>query len=283
MNLQDITLFKAYIGGNALRDIFIRYYRSNLKDTKNPQSIEIYLANVSPSEVIKNAIKVFKIDSNFGFDFWEKTNDKWRDYFKKIKGKHQFSNVEEMEKVAYNLDGYFSRLRENWDTPTPWKYESVEETRKRCGLSHLDPEKTEEPAEPLIEFTDSNPLDGFEFIDPVQLSGKMKENQVSINTRTGCKKLTFNAKSSSVIVEKGFRFMRLAKKGADIYLVFNHDEGAAFSFPNSDNCRNLVVNSKDVTLKIKALLNISTDYSILFISETLLTDDYLIYKLSKSK
>ena len=297
MNIQDIAIFKCFIIENTLRDIFISSYRKSLKMTGNPSSIEAFLSNVEPKDAITNAIKHFTPNSTFGYDFWQNANENWRVFFRKMKSNQSYATMEKMHKEAINLPGYFQKLRENWDSAKPWKYESEHATLVRIGL--IDPDSQPEPAaEPpapadssvdggsaaVPSTSDIDPLADFDFFDaPSSSTARLKPGEASLNFNN-CYKLTFNASDTELIENLGMAFARLAKnKSGDICLILNRESGTKLSVSRHSNVQrhNVTINSKELTTKIRTLININTEYSILSLGKLQSTEDFIIYKLSK--
>ena len=84
------------------------------------------------------------------------------------------------------------------------------------------------------------------------------------------------------IEKAGMEYARLAKnKDGDICLILNRSQGARMSKSTSKNHFNTTINSKDICNKLRTLLNIRSDYSILSTLELPSTSDYIILKLTK--
>ena len=138
---------------------------------------------------------------------------------------------------------------------------------------------------PLIELVeDKDPLADFEFFDsPTSVNFRLKSDEMSINFNNGTYKLTFNRMVSEDIEKAGLFFARLAKNRlGDVCLIFGRSNGAKLSYHSTRNGKvNITLNSKDITTKLRTLLNIKPDYSILNIKSLPSTSDFLIYKVTK--
>lgn len=129
MNLQEIAIFKRFIGQHELRKNFIKKYRKSIGMTRNPESIEQYLSNVEPEKVITSAVKHFITNEAMGYDFWQSVDISWQAYLHKMRASHTIEHED-----ASTLRGYYSALRENWDKDKPWIYDPISVAQLRYGL-----------------------------------------------------------------------------------------------------------------------------------------------------
>lgn len=290
MTLQEIAIFKRFIGNVDLRKDFIKRYRKSKDMHNNPTSVEEYLRNVSPENVIMSAITCFVINEAKGFDFWQKINEDWLIFFAKMKSNHSFESDD-----VFELKGYYYVLRENWDSKKPWVYEPVDVARLRLGLitpeevgvtldnknEQVDDEE-DEPTE--VEQVEVDPLANFDFFDlPASTTGKLGTDEVSLNTSNSFK-LTFNMHETRMIIENEMAYARLAKsKTGDICVILNKKAGARISYSHKGKRtnNNACINSKDICSKIHTLLNINGRYTILHIEKLPSDENYIIYKLTK--
>jgi len=134
MTLQEIAIFKRFIGQHELRKNFIKKYKKSIGMTRNPESIEQYLSNVEPEFAITSAVKHFITNEAMGFDFWQSVDMSWQAYLHKMRASHTIEREE-----AKTLRGYYSALRENWDSEKPWIYEPISVSQIRYGL--ISPEQ----------------------------------------------------------------------------------------------------------------------------------------------
>ena len=147
MIIQDIALFKSFIESNTLREIFLRGYRKSATFSKNPSSVEEFLKNIEPENVIVKGITNFTTNSHFGYDFWQNANDSWLVFLNQGRKRHSYNDKDKLMK----LDNMFKVLRENWDAAKAWLYESEEDTLVRLGLAESK-SKEEEPKTPAKLF-----------------------------------------------------------------------------------------------------------------------------------
>lgn len=291
MNLKEIAIFKRFMGQLELRKNFIKKYKRSIGMTRNPQSIEKYLSNVEPEKVITSAVRNFVTNEAMGYDFWQSVDMSWQEFLRKLRSSHTYDHEE-----ASTMHGFFSALRENWDKEKPWVYEPVSVAQIRYGLKGEETDVTDAETEdaailtetddaPLIELVeDKDPLADFEFFDsPTQVNFRLKSDEMSINFNNGTYKLTFNRMVSEEIEKAGLFFARLAKNRlGDVCLIFGRSNGAKLSYHSTRNGKvNITLNSKDITTKLRTLLNIKPDYSILNIKSLPSTSDFLIYKVTK--
>ena len=129
MNLQEIAIFKRFIGQHELRKNFIKKYRKSIGMTRNPESVEQYLSNVEPENAITSAVKHFITNEAMGYDFWQSVDMSWQAYLHKMRSSHTIEHEE-----ASTMRGYYSALRENWDKEKSWVYDPISVAQLRYGL-----------------------------------------------------------------------------------------------------------------------------------------------------
>ena len=132
---------------------------------------------------------------------------------------------------------------------------------------------------------ESDPLADFDFFDEERPQFlRLQENEVSLNFNSGSFRITFNMPVSKEIVKTDMKCARLAKaKSGDICLILNRTQGARVSKSASSNGSrfNTTINSKDICTKLRTLLNVRSDYSVLNITRLPSTTDYIIFKITK--
>ncbi len=296
MTIQDIALFKSYIESNTLREIFLRGYRKSVIFAKNPSSIEEFLINVEPENVITKAIRNFTTNSNYGYDFWQNASENWMVFLSQGRKRHSYTDYHKL----IELDGMFKVLRENWDAAKAWLYEPVEVALLRLGLKEDDLEKEAKPggeSEEEVDNTDNsqefNPSsvtneklgvdfsgvpeydDEFEFFDLNQQSRtkstRLKKDEASLNFRSHSFKLTFNQEVTKSIKGSGYKYVRLAKnKQGDIIIQLHKQQDSVcpvtITFASSSSSTNATINSKDLCEKLKTLLNLTgNNYYVLHV------------------
>lgn len=296
MTLRDIAVFKRFIANKDLRRQFIRCYNVSKGFANNPKLIEDYFSNVDALSVITKAIRVCRPNDTYGYAFWQELNEDWKTFYEQTQSSHFYQNLN----AAKSIDGYLAVLRENWnDTQKPWVWEPKAIAMTRLGLSPDDDDSQTEEEEdttftdassdsqpPVIEIVDPDPLADFDFFeDNVTSSYKLKYNEASINFNNNSYKITFNISTSGTIKKRSMTNARLGRnKAGDVCLILNNSgQGPRLNLNshNRNNKENVILNSKDVTTKIRTLLNIKLTYEVLKIEELQSTNDYLIYKLTR--
>lgn len=296
MTLKDIAAFKHFIADRDLRRPFIKVYHRSKSFANNPDSIEDFFSDVKPLAVILAAARVCVPNSAYGYDFWQDLHQLWKVYYDKIQTSFSYTDRED---CLSRLQGYYSILRENWDnSEKPWIHESISDTCERLHLPIFEIEETPEQERPLIDFSDDeeetttttpevsapdndDPLAGFDFLDTcVSSANRLQRGEASLNFKNGGYKITFNLFDTAEIQD--MTLVRLAKSPqGDICLIFNAAEGTKISFARANRKRNLTINSKDICTKLRTLLSIKADYSMLNIGKLSSSDKYIIYKISK--
>ena len=259
MTLQEIAIFKRFIGQHELRKNFIAKYRKSIGMTRNPESIEKYLSNIEPTKVITSAVKHFITNEAMGFDFWQSVNESWLQYLKKM----QVSHTIEQENPI-NLRGYFSALRENWDKEKPWVYDPISVAQLRYGITpppRVDERKEnanqdDKPAEP--ESHEESPCPEIDFVDIAQYrkTGKLEKGVMSINNRNRSARITINRPDSIDLVKKHLPKVRLGRMGNDVVIQFNNISGNDITI-NSDAYIN--VNNTKFTRTIHSMLHLTEE------------------------
>ena len=207
MTLQEIAIFKHFIGRHELRKNFIAKYRKSIGMTRNPESIEKYLSNVEPEKVIQNAVKHFVANEAMGFDFWQSVNDSWRQYLKKMRASH---TIEQENPI--NLRGYFSALRENWDKDKPWVYDPISVAQLRYGLITEDEEpQVETPVgQEQVQEDDGHDDVDIDFFDIDKTSRQvngLRQGIMSVNVRNHSYKLGVNRTDTKDIAAKHIKYV----------------------------------------------------------------------------
>ena len=299
MTLQEIAIFKRFIGQHELRKNFITKYRKSIGLTRNPESIEKYLSNVEPTNAITSAVKHFITNEATGFDYWQSINESWLQYLCKLKDSHTIEHED-----PSSLRGFYSALRENWDKDKPWVYEPISVAQLRYGIitpeeaGITDDDKEEEQGEKPTDVpeTDSdnntdeqpNPLADFDFFEPHDRQWtKLNRGDASINFRNGSFKITFNKYDSEDAYSYNIACAKVSKSKStgDICLVFAKEgmlqNASRVTYATKGRTgKNLTINSKDICNMLHTLLNLKQDYTILCVEQLQSTPDYLIYKLS---
>lgn len=128
----------------------------------------------------------------------------------------------------------------------------------------------------------------FEFFDLSRVnSHKLRKNECSLNLRSNSNVLTMNQDVTKKIYRAMYKYIRLGRTKNNDIIIQLHKDGSipsiniTFKCSKRSNTTNACINSKDLCEKLKALLDIDDDYSILNM-ECLSADYYkATYKLSK--
>ena len=307
MTLKDIAIFKHFMAEKDLRKPFIKVYRQSHDFAKLPVQVEDFFSNVEPLAVILSGMRVCAPNSAFGYDFWQDLHQMWKIYY----GKMQHADCIINDGGALNrLEGYYKILRENWnDKDKPWRYEDMADALARLGLPPIDEDppievevKQEQPATtaevtetaeaPEVvdeeEVQNSDPLADFDFFEPKDRQWtKLNRGDASINFRSGSFKITFNKYDSEDAASRQIACAKISKSKStgDICLVFAKegmlpDAIRVLYSTGGRTGKNLSINSKDICTKLRTLLNLKQDYTIIHMEPLPTTPDYLIFKLS---
>ena len=74
----QIAYFKHFLFDRGLQYHYIGNYRGR-KQKGNPESLEEFLQEASPAKAIMGAF-YFKMNSDYGFDYWNDVKEKWLAY-----------------------------------------------------------------------------------------------------------------------------------------------------------------------------------------------------------
>ena len=281
MTLKDIAIFKHFIAEKDLRKPFIRVYRASKSFAKLPDSIENYFSNVDPLAAIIAAARVCQPNSTYGYDFWQNLHQEWKQYYAK------YSGLELSEEKLPTLSGYFHILRENWnDKDKPWRYEQLEDAQGRLGLPIAEKVEVKPEEEPIIEQNKEDD-DELEFFDITpntkQARYKLMMDEISVTARKQGYRITFNQFVTKEIKDFGSCYACLAKtKTGDIVLQLNKTGGVNVNLGyRDDRTGNTNICAKDLCIKLKTLMNVSTDYFILNIKKVKHTEQVINFILKK--
>ena len=250
---------------------FVSFYRSR-RNHKNPESIETYLVQVDSKDVLTKAF-YFVPNEHWGFDFWTGEQERLNHYIKE--------HIEEAETFEWQeFKGLCKALKRDWDSKTISNIRYKEQRDKaleRCIA--LYGQKPVEKKDLLAEL-------GFTDVEiKKSSSARLKEDEISVNTRKGSKKVTFNAITSQEIIENGnYSFASLMQnKEGDVVLALNGERGVPVRTNGGKDCTcNIVISNKDFAMKMRSLLDIQEDYEKLKFKELAKTDNYVAYKIIKA-
>jgi hypothetical protein len=236
----QIAYFKHFLFDRGLQYHYIGNYRGR-KQKGNPESLEEFLQEASPAKAIMGAF-YFKMNSDYGYDYWNDVKEKWLTYLN--------LNVDNPKNDSYIFfKGNFDILRQNWDNPSYYLKESVEDTYKRMHIENpgidlnlFKDEKTsdevasevnvKEPEDEVSFVEDDEPLHLIDFSDvpeaeeQKQNSGAFLEGFSLVDTSNpiGNRKLadnvvtvnmrsgyriTFSVKTSASLYRKGYSYVKL--------------------------------------------------------------------------
>lgn len=141
----QIAYFKHFLYDRGIQAVYISMYRRNrIKGSPsgdknaNPESLEQFLQEQPPFRVLMHAF-YFNTNSDFGYDYWNGLNKKWKKYL-------ELNDDNPQNDKVVVLKGTFGILRQNWDRADYWKTETMEATYARmhmeAPLKDVDLEKT---------------------------------------------------------------------------------------------------------------------------------------------
>lgn len=293
MNLQEIAIFKRFIGQHELRKNFIKKYKKSIGMTSNPESIEQYLSNVEPENAITSAVKHFITNEAMGYDFWQSVDVSWRVYLQKMRASHTIEHED-----AKTLRGYYAALRENWDKEKPWVYDPISVAQLRYGI--ITPEEaglvdddgktpSQLPADSMPD--DSPSVEPEEDDDDLEInfiqidrtsriSNGLKSGIISVNIRSHSFKVSVNRADTKTIKKKQVKFAMVGQtKAGDVVIQFNNNIKGVPILYTSDCYYN--INSRQFVENLRRLLSITEDLVYLrfkMVSEKL---DSITYKVTK--
>lgn len=307
----EIALFKHFLVEKGMATVWINMYRRNHLE-KNPASVEEFLKNVEPANVCTRAFRFF-INSDYGYDYWNRMSELWLEFLEANANNYTADEW-------YKLTGMSKILRTNWDAAKHWKEETKLTAAIRLGIdlsligaenkTHTAPptklseeylrEKTlkEFNAEAKADTPDHKDDDAkkstsgifgeFELMSLRPKSAdkrRLKDDELSINTRNGRSRITFSQKVTKEIKERGgYEYVSLLKnKKGEVMLLLNDTDKRGATIVDGSKSRenvNATINSKVMVDKIKTLLNIDNDYEIIQATLVKKTDDYAAYLLT---
>lgn len=288
-----IALFKHFIDGHGMTTPFINLFK-NYPLKKNPKSVEEYLKEADEKDVLLYAF-YFKTNSRWGYDYWSEKQKQFLEYLDAHKD-------DEEQDTWYELKGNSKILRNNWDKKH-WKQESKFATAQRMGIElpeYLEHIKEEDNEKALVELETEQGKTISEYLNPEKKSifgefsfvdikpqshdaRRLKDDEISINTRGGRGRITFNQKLSKEIKDRGgYEYAAIMKnKRGDILIILNDEKGVTVQDGNSRKNLNVSISSKVLVEKIVLYMNITNDYEIVNVKEVEKTSDYVAYLLTK--
>lgn len=136
------------------------------------------------------------------------------------------------------------------------------------------------------EETDLGIFGEFEFLNlktRISSRRRLKDNELSVNTRGETSRITFNQKISNEIKERGgYEYAALLKNNrSEVALILNDMKGVTLQDGAKRENSNVTINSKALVEKFITFLNIKNEYEIIKATEIEKTNDYVAYILTK--
>lgn len=196
---------------------------------------------------------------------------------------------------ASTMLGYYSALRENWESNRPWIYDPIPVAQLRYGL--ITPEEAglaeEEPVEPVSDDDDTAPetildapfkddddleIDFVEIDKTTRISNGLRSGIISVNIRSHSWKVSINRADTKSIKDKHVKYVMMGKtKSGDVVIQFNNNsKGVAVVYTNDSYCN---VNSRHFVENFRQLLGITADLAYLRIEKIAEKMDSITYKV----
>lgn len=312
----EVALFKHFIESKGMATVYINTYRKRHHKT-NPISIEEFLATADVNEVCTHAF-YFVINERWGYDYWTQMQKEWLEFLKanennysadewwKLQGmakilrynwdaaKHWKQENRLTAAIRLGIDLSLLGLDEKEDKSQPTKM--AEEYIREKGLEEYEKAKAkpepECPTHDLIEFADDNNdemgiLD--EFVDVLVKPRstdrrRLKDDEVSINTRKNSFRVTFNQTTSNEIKARGgYEYAALLRnKQGDVIIKLNDEKGVPVQDGSSTRKNaNVCIHSIPFVEKLVAFLGVENEYEIVNINEVAKTNDFVAYLVTK--
>lgn len=314
----EIALFKHFIGEKGMTTVWINLYRKNhLKE--NPISIEEFLLAVDPKDVMMKAFR-FYVNSDYGFDYWSKMTEWWlvfldsnkdnytADEWYMLRGmskilrtnwdaaKHWKEDSRLATALRYGIDPSILGIKETECLPEPTRM-SEEYLREKTNIEINGGDVKDDANAALIDFGDTdddNKETGTIFGEFELMSlrpkandrRRLRDDEISLNTRNDKGRLTFNQKISNEIKSRGgYEYASLLrnKKGEVLLWLNDTDKNGVSVQDGLMNARkniNVSISSKVMVKKIMTFLDIKHDYEIIKVTEIEKTNDYVAYLLT---
>lgn len=303
----EIALFKHFIDSKGMTTVFINLYRKHHIKT-NPSSIEEFFTVVDAKEVCTEAF-YFVINERWGHDYWTQTQNEWEEFL-------ATNNNDYAANEWWKMQGIAKILRYNWDAAKHWKMENRLTAAIRLGIDlsllGID-ENKDNPAPPTemskeylrekgLEVTNDDDDDDVEingdglemdilgdFIDVdikthVHDKRRLKNDEISINTRNDTYRITFNQDISNDIKARGgYEYAALlCNKQGDVIIKLNDEKGVSVQDGNKTRKNaNVIIHSQEFVLKLMNLLSINGDYTKANVKEVAKNDDFVAYLVTK--
>ena len=112
---------------------------------------------------------------------------------------------------------------------------------------------------------------------------RLKDDEVSVNTRSDKARITFNQKITNEIKQRGgYEYAALLKnKKGEVALILNDEKGVTLQDGAKRENSNAMISSKALVEKVVTFLDITKEYEIIKATEVERTKDYVAYILTK--
>ena len=292
MKVANIALFKRFLFENGVNTMFKGLYNQFHFDG-SPEDVEDYLKEVDCQNVILMAFKFPKNAENMkhGQDYWMTMAVKWD------------ALVEKMTKEGYynTYPKAVARYQEEAETPLEYFKRGLLGVIKQNY--HEDLKKKKEirntaPARPAID-EETAAMNGFRNVPTSGLKGigtfkyfdlskksspKMQDDEISISSKKGCYKLTFNKRISEMVTNAGLKRFRIGQDEVtgEVRILFGNFE---------DSLEFTVSKSTNITIANKSLIGILTHVfalkealTTLYLSKNLANSkDFIVFRISKER
>lgn len=265
---ENIALFKRFLYGRGLETIFVGLYRA---DSKNEVGLDVYLLNVDSRDVLSKAFFIKNESAQSPF----RTRAYW------VEQQRLFDN--EVQKAS--RDGWY--CDHNAPTVDKWyrhplgveQYAHKAEKKAKEGvhdtLQEEHNEKDKMGMKGLAQFT------FFDLSSKTRNPSSLAHDVVSVNTRNGCYKFSFDATHSEEILASGLKYMAVGKDEytGQVRVVFNNEDGLTYPKSCVDSHR-VVINSAALVNLLKSLFGRDEEFFLLRISKNIANSKkYLTYNI----
>jgi hypothetical protein len=265
MRPYEVGMFKHFLYRRGLDELYIGCYRSR-RWRNNPESIEKFFYTIDPKDVVMKAF-YFLTNNNCGYDFWLDIDGKWQTY-----RVNQWD--EEHAKHWTKMRGEKRRmLTQDWDSDLFWKHQNKTKMVEKiqCLLMDIDRERK------AIELTNTNNFEEVVISNHAR-EARLKDNQISINMRSGKGRLTMSQTISTKMRNLGgFKFALLLRNNSgDVVVKFNNNSGFKVTDGKSERRpnANITISSTAFVSKIVEIIGMKEDYRLYDVQEVKIGDSY---------
>lgn len=293
MKAANIALFKRFLFENGVNTIFKGLY-TQYRFPENPESVEEYLEKVDSQNVILMAFKFPRTMPNyrFGQDFWTEKAVQWERL------------VEKMTKEGYYCTNPKSvaRYNEECDTPLERFKKGLRDVIKQGAQEqhagkkdnlpsmqqerpYADDESAVKSGFKQIKTSGLKGIGTFKYFDLTKKSSpKMQEDEISISSKKGSYKLTFNKRVTEQIANAGLKNFRIGQDEAtgEVRILFgNFEDGHDFTISKSTN---LTIANKSLVGILYSIFSLKEPLTTLYLSKNLANSkDYIVFVITKDR